>query len=195
MEPLGSEWSSEAILWFQSLVDGEQLSARILSVTPQGYGVELESRGQNLTVSLLSECLAKSPGPNQETHVTTGSGPKCQQSVKENKHSQIQLQAFIHTGATSKEIPIETQGGSSPEGQLGRQCLQDDMVCFKSVILKSWTRVSVPCFPVDWKTEELPLSKTFQAYFAAVTSPSLFYLPNSSQGQCFAPACHENLHK
>ena len=46
VEPLGSEWSSEAQLWFQTLVDGEQLSACVRSITDQGYGVELESRGQ-----------------------------------------------------------------------------------------------------------------------------------------------------
>lgn len=43
--------------------------------------------------------------------------------------------------------------------------------------------VSVPSFPVDWKTVELPLNETFQPYFAAVTSPSLFYLLGPSQGQ------------
>ncbi|XP_028990018.2 tudor domain-containing protein 1 [Betta splendens] len=154
VEPLGSEWSSEAILWFQSLVDGVHLSARVLSFTTQGYGVKLESRGQNVAVALHLECLAKISGTMHETPVTTGSGPNCQENMKGNNYSQIHLQAFDHTGAASKEIPIERLGGTSSE---------------------------VPSFPVDWKTEELPPNKTFQASFAAFTSPSLFYLFAFSQ--------------
>lgn len=49
--------------------------------------------------------------------------------------------------------------------------------------MKNCALVSVPSFPVDWKTVELPLNETFQPYFAAVTSPSLFYLLGPSQGQ------------
>uniref|UniRef100_A0A671WXD7 Tudor domain containing 1 n=1 Tax=Sparus aurata TaxID=8175 RepID=A0A671WXD7_SPAAU len=69
VEPLGSEWSSEALLWFQTLVDGEKLSARVLSVSEQGYNVKLESRGQDMAVALISEQLAKAPGAiPKETH-------------------------------------------------------------------------------------------------------------------------------
>uniref|UniRef100_A0A4W6CCJ3 Tudor domain containing 1 n=1 Tax=Lates calcarifer TaxID=8187 RepID=A0A4W6CCJ3_LATCA len=85
VEPLGSEWSSEALLWFQTLVDGEHLAARVLSVTEQGYGVELESRGQNVAAALISEQLAKVPGEvPKETHATTAStGLECQYSQDE----------------------------------------------------------------------------------------------------------------
>lgn len=43
--------------------------------------------------------------------------------------------------------------------------------------------VSVPCFPADWKTAELPLRETFQPCIAAIISPSLFYVLSPIQGQ------------
>lgn len=43
--------------------------------------------------------------------------------------------------------------------------------------------VVAPSFPVAWKTVELPLNEIFHPCFAAVVSPSLFYLFNSSQSQ------------
>uniref|UniRef100_A0A7N8XPG8 Tudor domain containing 1 n=1 Tax=Mastacembelus armatus TaxID=205130 RepID=A0A7N8XPG8_9TELE len=134
VEPLGSEWSSEALLWFQTLVEGEQLSARVLSVTDQGYGVELESRGQDVAAALISEQLAKIPGDSLEkSQITTESAERDQQGVKENDWS----------------VDVFT--------------------------------MKFPSFPVDWKTVELPLNKTFQPYIAAVTSPSLFYVFVPSQ--------------
>ncbi|XP_071319718.1 tudor domain-containing protein 1 [Trachinotus anak] len=154
-EPLGSEWSSEALLWFQTLVDGEKLSARVLSVTKQGYGVELESRGQNVAAALISEQLAKVPGEiPKETHATTGSGAKCQESTKENEHNPGHAQASNLTGASSKDTPTE-----------GRTAAPSD----------------VPSFPVDWKTVELPLGETFKPYIAAVITPSLFFVLSPSQ--------------
>uniref|UniRef100_A0A7N8WS55 Tudor domain containing 1 n=1 Tax=Mastacembelus armatus TaxID=205130 RepID=A0A7N8WS55_9TELE len=155
VEPLGSEWSSEALLWFQTLVEGEQLSARVLSVTDQGYGVELESRGQDVAAALISEQLAKIPGDSLEkSQITTESAERDQQGVKENEHSLIHSQASNQTGVIVKEIPTERLAAVPSE---------------------------VPSFPVDWKTVELPLNKTFQPYIAAVTSPSLFYVFVPSQ--------------
>uniref|UniRef100_A0A3P8TKQ9 Tudor domain-containing protein 1 n=1 Tax=Amphiprion percula TaxID=161767 RepID=A0A3P8TKQ9_AMPPE len=98
VEPQGLEWSSEALLWFQTQVEAKQLSARVLSVTEQGYGVELESRGQNVAAALISEHLAKVPGEAaKETQTETLSGNK-QESVKKNEHHQLQ------TDASFKEI-------------------------------------------------------------------------------------------
>ncbi|XP_045924899.1 tudor domain-containing protein 1 isoform X3 [Micropterus dolomieu] len=155
VEPLGSEWSSEAQVWFQSLVDGEQLSARVLSFTKQGYGLELESRGQNVAAALISEQLAKAPGAiPKEMRVTTGSGALHQEEIKENEHSQVHAQASSQTGDRSKET--STKGLTATLSQ-------------------------APSFPVDWKTVELPLNETFQPCFAAVVSPSLFYLLGPSQ--------------
>ncbi|XP_073345172.1 tudor domain-containing protein 1 [Pagrus major] len=154
VEPPGSEWSSEALLWFQSLVDGEKLSARVLSVSEQGYNVKLESRGQDVAVALISEQLAKAPGAIPlETHGTTGSDSEHQEKIKENEHSQKQAQASSQTGASCKEIP--TEGTATPS--------------------------EAPSFPVDWKTMELPLDKTFEPLIPAVISPSLFYLLSPSQ--------------
>ncbi|KAK5881266.1 hypothetical protein CesoFtcFv8_022086 [Champsocephalus esox] len=153
VQPLGSEWSSEALLWFQNLVDGEQLSARVLSLTEQGYGVELESRGHNVAAALISEQLAIGPGGIPK-ETTSDSGH--QEKTQEHKETQIIVQASTPTGA--KEIPTE-----------GPTALPSE----------------VPSFSVDWKTVELPLNDTFQPCFAAVTSPSLFYLlaPNQVDQQ------------
>nr|XP_004567589.2 tudor domain-containing protein 1 [Maylandia zebra] len=153
VEPLGSEWSSEAVLWFQTQVYGKQLSARVLSVTEQGYGVELESRGVNVAAALISAQLAKVPGEiARETHGTTGSATK--QSVK-----------------TNEQDPLETQVSSQTE------------VNFKEIPAEGWTAVSteVPSFPVEWKTVELPLSDAFQPYFAGIINPSIFYLLGPAQ--------------
>ncbi|XP_026206588.1 tudor domain-containing protein 1 isoform X2 [Anabas testudineus] len=152
VEPLGSEWSSEALLWFQTLVDGEQLSARVLSVTTQGYGVELTCRGQNVAAALLSEHLAKVPG--QIPKETEGSTEKSQAGSNNNEPNQILEQTSNQTGACSKEMSTERLSAAASE---------------------------VPSFPVDWKTVELPLNETFQPYFAAVSSPSLFYVLGPSQ--------------
>lgn len=66
VEPPGSEWSSEALLGFQKLVEGKQLSVRVLSLTEEGYGVALESRGQDVATALVSEQLAIFSGETVE---------------------------------------------------------------------------------------------------------------------------------
>ncbi|XP_070847181.1 tudor domain-containing protein 1 [Chaetodon trifascialis] len=153
VEPLGSEWNSEAILHFQNLVDGEQLSARVLSVSEQGYDVELESRGKDVAASLISMQLAKAPGAiPEETRETTGCEAKHQDKIQENERSQMNAQASDQTRASSKDIPTLSEG-----------------------------QLESPSFPLDWKTVELPLKETFQPHFAAVISPSLFYLLSASK--------------
>ncbi|XP_056285951.1 tudor domain-containing protein 1 isoform X2 [Pseudoliparis swirei] len=149
VELLGSEWSSEALLLFQTLVASEQLSARVLSVTDQGYGLDLESKGQNVATALIS--LAT------KTHATTGSGHARQEKIQANEQSPKRAHCSNQvTGVSSKEMP--TEGGTAMPSE-------------------------ALCFPVDWKTVELPLNNTFQPCFAAITSPSLFYLISPSQGQ------------
>ncbi|KAG7507722.1 hypothetical protein JOB18_042668 [Solea senegalensis] len=155
VEPLGSEWSSEALLWFQTLVDGKQLSARVLSVTKQGHGVELESRGCNVAAALISEQLAKVPAEIlRATHANAGSAAVYQECAKENEHSHGKPLASNQTGAKSEELPKEVQAAVPSEA---------------------------PSFPVDWKTVELPLNETFKPYIAAAISPSLFYILAASQ--------------
>ncbi|KAM9336898.1 tudor domain-containing protein 1 [Symphorus nematophorus] len=154
VEPLGSEWSSEALLWFQGLVDGEQLFAHVLSVSEQGFDLKLESRGQDVAAALISEQLAKAPGViPKETHTTTGSEAKHQEKIKDNEQSQEHAQASNQTGVTPKQTPTEGIA----------------------------TQSEAPSFPVDWKTVELPLNETFQPFIAAVISPSLFYVLGPSQ--------------
>ncbi|KAM9837932.1 tudor domain-containing protein 1 [Aulostomus maculatus] len=111
VEPLGSEWSSEALLWFQTLVEGQPLSARVHSITEQGYGVELESRGQNVAGSLISEHLAKVAGETlTETHASTTSKDKCQES----KLGQMQFQATCQTGTSDEKVAMELTAASAP---------------------------------------------------------------------------------
>ncbi|KAM4715222.1 tudor domain-containing protein 1 [Anableps anableps] len=152
VDPVGSEWSSESLLWFQNLVDGEQLTARVLSVTEQGYGVELVSRGQNVAAALITEQLAKARGePATVKHVLVESTMK-----KDNggKQQEVIVQASQQIEAVSREVPGEIQTTVTSE---------------------------VAGFPVDWKTVELPLNESFQPYIEAVISPSLFYLLNPMQ--------------
>ncbi|XP_028286193.1 tudor domain-containing protein 1 [Parambassis ranga] len=151
VEPQGSEWSSETLLLFQTLVDGKEFSARVLSKTEQGYGVDLDSKGENVAACLISQQLSRVPGEiANETHAKTGCGSK----QKETEHCQLHIQTSTHIKAISEEIPAKEQ--TAPQLQ-------------------------VSTFPVDWKTMELPLNTTFKPYIAAVTSPSLFYLLGPSQ--------------
>ncbi|XP_024865763.1 tudor domain-containing protein 1 isoform X1 [Kryptolebias marmoratus] len=151
VEPLGSEWSSKALLWFQTLVDGEQLSAHVLTITEQGYGVELESRGMNVAASLISEHLAKASGEtSKESPAKVGSITN-QEGVKQNEDG---VQTSIQTETGSKDRAREVQASVASE---------------------------VASFPVDWKTVELPLNETFQPFIAAAISPSLFYLFDPTQ--------------
>ncbi|KAM4624559.1 tudor domain-containing protein 1 [Polymixia lowei] len=160
VEPLDSGWSSEALLWFQSLVVNQQLSARVVKVTERGYGLELEISGKSVAAALLSEQLAKVPAePAQppaaaprETHASTGS-PNKEPERKETEH--LHAQASNQTGAGSKDAPVEELTVATPS--------------------------AAASFPVDWKSAELPQNEDFQPRIAAVMSPSLFYLLSPSQ--------------
>ncbi|XP_074520237.1 tudor domain-containing protein 1 isoform X2 [Halichoeres trimaculatus] len=115
VEPLGSEWTSEALSRFQIQVYGKQLSARVLSVTEQGYSVKLESRGQNVAAALISEQLAKAPGElPKEAHAANASEAKQQEKIDKKEHSQIRTEAKealpeIQTAALSEapSFPVE----------------------------------------------------------------------------------------
>ncbi|XP_063748517.1 tudor domain-containing protein 1 isoform X2 [Eleginops maclovinus] len=82
----------------------------------------------------------------------TTSGSGPQEKMQEHEQSQINEQASNPTGA--KEMPAEGPTAMPSE---------------------------VPPFPVDWKTVELPLNISFQPCFAAISSPSLFYLLDPNQ--------------
>ncbi|XP_043958017.1 tudor domain-containing protein 1 [Gambusia affinis] len=141
VDPVGSEWSSEALLWFQNLLDGEQLSARVLSITGQGYGLEVISRGQNIAAALIAEQMAKAIGE------PVGA-----------KHEQVESTTTKENGGNEQEDSVEVAGG-----------------------IQTAVASEVAGFPVDWKTEELPLNESFQPYIAGVISPSLFYVLSPTQ--------------
>ncbi|KAM8836922.1 tudor domain-containing protein 1 [Spinachia spinachia] len=148
VEPLGSEWSSEALLCFDSLVNGELLSARVLSLTDRGYGLALESRGKDVATALISEHLAKVPGASAEAEAVSRHAH--QERRQENDHTAKHAHSSNQvTDASLKEMPTE-----------GRTA----------------TPSKAPGFPVDWKAVELPLNSTFQPRIAAFSGPSLFYL-------------------
>lgn len=94
VDPVGSEWSSEALLWFQNLLDGEQLSARVLSVTGQGYGLEVISRGQNIAAALIAEQMAKAIGESVGA-----------------KHEQVESTMTKENGGNEQEDSVEVAGG------------------------------------------------------------------------------------
>lgn len=120
VEPLGSEWSSEALLCFQNLVDGKQLCARALSLSEKGYKVKLESRGQDVAAALISEQLAKAPGAiAKEARVTPGAEPQVKEDIKGCEQSQAHVQASPKTGAIPQDVPTAGTGTVS-EGRLGR---------------------------------------------------------------------------
>lgn len=66
LEPIGAEWSKDAVQKFQTLCVGKQLIGRVLSVTEKGYGVELECNGCNIADVLIAEQLAKPSGQEKK---------------------------------------------------------------------------------------------------------------------------------
>uniref|UniRef100_A0A673XAS8 Tudor domain-containing protein 1 n=1 Tax=Salmo trutta TaxID=8032 RepID=A0A673XAS8_SALTR len=79
VEPLSPQWSAESIGRFQALCVGQQLHARVLFITERGYGLELDSSGQNVATTLLSEQLAKAPGQSQAHAKSAPTVPKIPQ--------------------------------------------------------------------------------------------------------------------
>ncbi|XP_035997717.1 tudor domain-containing protein 1 isoform X2 [Fundulus heteroclitus] len=151
VEPVGSEWSSEALLWFQTLMDGQELSGRVLSVNEQGYGVELVIRGQNVAVALIAEELAKAREQPARVTQEQSAPPEANTDGEKKKES---CEASGEIKAVTEEMPVEVKSAATSD---------------------------VACFPVDWKTVELPLNESFQPCVAAVISPSLFYLHSPMQ--------------
>lgn len=130
MEPLGSEWSSDALLCFQNVMRDGPLSARVLSVSEQGYNVTLESRGQDVAAALISEQLAKAPGAVlNERHATPDSKATHPETIKEHEHSLIRVQASSLAGASGRGTPTEGTTLLS-EGQLECRSREDEIQQF-----------------------------------------------------------------
>nr|XP_061822693.1 tudor domain-containing protein 1 isoform X1 [Nerophis lumbriciformis] len=108
VEAIASEWSSEATVWFQSQVVGEKLIARVLTVTEQGYGVELECRGHSIKAGLISNLFGKVPGDiPKEAHSRSSPSAEQQTGVTEKEHSQTQA---------SKQMPTKENVATSSSG-------------------------------------------------------------------------------
>lgn len=123
---MGSEWSSESLLFFHNLVIDEQLSACVLSVSDHVCNVKLESKGQDVAAALISEQLARATGViTNETRAATNSDVKCEEKVNDNKLSQPQEPGLNHTGP--KEIPSE-RAATPAEGQMGGRCPEDEQL-------------------------------------------------------------------
>lgn len=106
VDPRGPEWSNEDKRWFQSQVDGELLTARVLSVTERGYEVKLEIRERDLAAALIAQQLAKAPGASPETSCVN-SEPNHHEKMCERQLNQEQVQVPGQLGSISKEKPTE----------------------------------------------------------------------------------------
>uniref|UniRef100_A0AAY5F2E6 Tudor domain-containing protein 1 n=1 Tax=Electrophorus electricus TaxID=8005 RepID=A0AAY5F2E6_ELEEL len=73
VEPVGGQWSKEAVQRFRALCVGKQLNARVLSITERGYGVELECGDHSVAAMIISEQLAQPFGQETRAAVQTAS--------------------------------------------------------------------------------------------------------------------------
>ncbi|XP_047672884.1 tudor domain-containing protein 1 isoform X3 [Tachysurus fulvidraco] len=154
LEPVGEEWSKDAVQKFHNLCLGKQLTGKVVSVTEKGYGVELECSGDNVAAVLIAEKLAQPSG-------------------QENKPNS-QAATFNET-AEASSAPVTAENhmcAKQPVKPTGQ----------KAATAQTDASSESASFPLDWKTVELPHSETFQPKVAAVTSPSLFYVVNPREG-------------
>lgn len=124
VEPLGSEWSSGALLWFQMLQDEPALSARVVSVSGQLHSVKLERNGEDVAAGLISGQLAIIP---REALRETLEIPACQvrreEEVLTKKRSPAKAQGSDQSGGQTRET---APGAASPEGLLWFSCPGDE---------------------------------------------------------------------
>ncbi|XP_023862331.1 tudor domain-containing protein 1 isoform X3 [Salvelinus sp. IW2-2015] len=176
VEPLSPQWSAESIGRFQALCVGQQLHARVLFITERGYGLELDSSGQNVATTLLSEQLAKAPGQSQAHAKSDPTVPKIPQQKPAIQRDTTTSVGPPKPAATNEnEPPTEKQVKKNNQSKASAR--QPAKV---SIPFGSDGTASADKFPLDWRTVELPRNETFQPCIAAVVSPSLFYLFNPS---------------
>ncbi|XP_019902243.2 tudor domain-containing protein 1 isoform X2 [Esox lucius] len=180
VEPLGPQWGTESISRFQALCVGQQLLGRVLSITERGYGLELESGGQDVAVTLLSEQLAKATGqsPAQAKPAPTVRKTLQQQPIQNS------TQRGITTCMEEPDAKATGQNGPPSEKQVKTNVREASAGQSAILVMPSGSDVvasSVGTFPLKWKTMELPRNETFQPTIAAVVSPSLFYVLNPIQ--------------
>ncbi|KAK3559458.1 hypothetical protein QTP86_013631 [Hemibagrus guttatus] len=163
LEPVGGEWSKDAVQKFQTLCVGKQLTGRVVSVTERGYGVELEFSGCNIAAVLIAEQLAKPSGQDNKPD---------SQAATFSETVEVSSAPGSAENHSCTEQPVKSTGQKLAPSQTGtsNKCKLHSTCIISFYIADS--------FPLDWKTVELPHSETFQLQVAAVTSPSLFYVMN-----------------
>lgn len=117
LEPVGEEWSKDAVQMFQTLCVGKRLMGRVLSVTEKGYGVELEYDGSNIADVLIAEQLAKpsrqqsKPDSQADTFSELVEAPPAPVSAESPSHTD-------QSAATTGQIPAASQSSMSSESML-----------------------------------------------------------------------------
>ncbi|XP_064858447.1 tudor domain-containing protein 1 isoform X1 [Oncorhynchus nerka] len=175
VEPLSPQWSAESIVRFQALCVGQQLHACVLFITERGYGLQLDSSGQNVATTLLSEQLAKAPGQSQAHAKSIPTVPKIPQQKPAIQRDTTTSVGPPKPAANENEPPTEKQVKKNNQSKASAR--QPAKV---SIPFGSDGTASADKFPLEWRTVELPRNETFQPCIAAVVSPSLFYLFNPS---------------
>lgn len=121
LEPVGGEWSKEAVQKFQTLCVGKQLSGRVLSVTEKGYGVELEWSGCNVAAVLIAEQLAKPSGqeskPDSQAAMFIEPAEASPAPVPAENHSRTEQPATSHG-----QKPAASQSSTSSKWTLRSVC-------------------------------------------------------------------------
>lgn len=89
---------------------GQQLHARVLFITERGYGLQLDSSGQNVATTLLSEQLAKAPGQSQAHAKSIPTVPKIpQQKPAIQRDTTTSVGPPKPAAANENEPPTEKQ--------------------------------------------------------------------------------------
>lgn len=134
LEPVGGEWSKDAVQMFQTLCVGKRLMGRVLSVTEKGYGVELEYGGCNIADVLVAEQLAK---PSRQQNKPDSQAGTFSELV-EASPAPVSAESPSPTdqsAATTGQIPAASQSSTSSESMLHPLCLFLDLsrlITFKS---------------------------------------------------------------
>lgn len=106
-------------------MNGELMTARVLSVSERGYEVKLGIRGQDMATALISVQLAKAPGAISKTSCVN-SELKHHEKMYESQSNQEQEEVQVpgQSGAISKEMPTEGPAAQS-DVHLECRCSED----------------------------------------------------------------------
>ncbi|XP_067100599.1 tudor domain-containing protein 1 isoform X3 [Osmerus mordax] len=116
VETPGFQWSSESLRRFQALCIGHQLLGRVLSITEQGYGIELESGGQNVRATLFSEQLARVSGQQltpASKETTASTSPPTAMHTNQKEHHLEMPKLAIQKEAPA-QVPMPKEAASFP---------------------------------------------------------------------------------